>query len=252
MSDFVVVIPARYASTRLPGKPLRLIAGKPMIRHVHEIALRSGAREVWIATDDERIRKAAVEFAANVCMTRPDHESGTDRLAEVCDIQSWPDDLAVVNLQGDEPLLPPELIDQCAALLDAGADMATLASTLDAMSDLDNPHVAKVITDIDDNAIYFSRASIPYCWDKESAHLVEKTVLRHHGIYAYRCHTLKKLVAAGPCLLEQCEKLEQLRALWLGITLRVGRAAARPGPGVDTEDDLAVVEALIRRKNSAG
>lgn len=252
MSDFVVVIPARFASTRLPGKPLRLIAGRPMIWHVHEIALQSGAREVWIATDDERIRKAALDFGANVCMTRPDHESGTDRLAEVCDIQLWSDDLAVVNLQGDEPLLPPELIDQCATLLDSGADMATLASSLDTTSDLENPHVAKVITDINDNALYFSRASIPYCRDKKSMHLLEKAVLRHHGIYAYRCHTLKKLVNAGPCVLEQCEKLEQLRALWLGIALRVGRAAARPGPGVDTEDDLAAVEALIERNNTSG
>ena len=135
MNDFIVVIPSRYASTRLPGKPLRLIAGKPMIWHVHELALQSGAKEVWIATDDSRIQEAALGFGANVCMTRSEHPSGTDRIAEVCDLNSWPDDLVVVNVQGDEPLMPPALIAQCAGLLDSdGVGMATLASAFDAIS----------------------------------------------------------------------------------------------------------------------
>jgi len=249
MENFVVVIPARYASVRLPGKPLRLISGEPMIQHVHRIALQSGAKEVWIATDDERIEKTALAFGANVCMTRPDHHSGTERLAEVCDLLEWPDDLAVVNLQGDEPLMPPVLIDQCATLLDDDlVEMATLVSALDTMSDLQNPHVAKVITDINDNALYFSRAPIPYCRDEQSDELVATAALRHHGMYAYRRHVLRQLIAAGPCAIEQLEKLEQLRALWLGITLRVGRATVRPGPGVDTEEDLAAVEAIMNRR----
>ncbi len=246
MSNFVVVIPARYASIRLPGKPLRLIAGEPMIWHVHQLALQSSAKEVWIATDDERIRKTALDFGAKVCMTRSDHPSGTDRLAEVCELHAWPDDLVVVNLQGDEPLMPAVLIDQCAALLDSGtADMATLASSLDTIAEFRNPHVAKVITDINDNALYFSRAQIPYRRHEQPTEPFETTALRHHGIYAYRHHMLRALVAAGPCVLEQYEKLEQLRALWLGKTLRVGRATVRPGPAVDTEEDLAAVEAII-------
>lgn len=253
MSNFVVVIPARYASTRLPGKPLRLIAGKPMIWHVHQLALQSGAKEVWIATDDERIQEVALAFDANVCMTQSTHESGTDRLAEVCNLQGWPDDLVVINLQGDEPLMPPALIDQCAALLDSGtAEMATLASPIDTIADFQNPNVAKVITDQNDDALYFSRAAIPYCRDEESLELLESAALRHHGMYAYRRHVLRQLVAAGPCVLERREKLEQLRALWLGITLRVGRATIRPGPGVDTEDDLETVQAIIRRRDLSG
>ncbi|MDA0681147.1 MAG: 3-deoxy-manno-octulosonate cytidylyltransferase [Proteobacteria bacterium] len=247
MNDFVVVIPARYASTRLPGKPLRLIAGEPMIWHVHQLALRSSAKEVWIATDDERIEETALGFGAKVCMTRSDHRSGTDRLAEVSDLQKWPDDLVVVNLQGDEPLMPPELIDQCAALLNPGtADMATLASSLDAITDFHNPSVVKVIVDRNDDALYFSRAAIPHCREEQSIERLESVALRHHGIYTYRRHVLRQLVEAGPCALEQCEMLEQLRALWLGITLRVGRATTRPGPGVDTEEDLSVVEAMLK------
>jgi 3-deoxy-manno-octulosonate cytidylyltransferase (CMP-KDO synthetase) len=246
MSGFVVVIPARYASTRLPGKPLRLIAGEPMIQHVYRIATRSAADEVWIATDDGRIEDAARGFGANVCMTAADHTSGTERLAEVCDQLRWPDDLVVVNLQGDEPLMPPSLIDQCAGLLDSStADMATLASELFSPADYEDPNVAKLVVDANDNAIYFSRAAIPFSRDKESLDLARGAALRHHGIYAYRRHVLATLVAADPCIMEECEKLEQLRALWLGITLRVGRASVRPGPGVDTEEDLAKVTAAL-------
>lgn len=243
MKNFVVVIPARYASVRLPGKPLRPIAGEPMIQHVHRLAVQSKADEVWIATDDERIEAAARGFGANVCMTSTDHHSGTERLAEVCELQSWPDDLVVVNLQGDEPLLPPVLIDECAALLeDDSVGMGTLASPMETAEDLRNPNVAKIVTDQHDNALYFSRAPIPYSRDEHTDKLTMQTALRHHGIYAYRCAVLRQLIAAGPCDMEQCEKLEQLRALWLGITVRVGRASVRPGQGVDTEEDIAAVE----------
>lgn len=246
MSKFIVVIPARYASTRLPGKPLRLIAGEPMIQRVYRIATRSAAAEVWIATDDERIENAAKAFGANVAMTSSEHTSGTERLAEVCNQQNWPDDLIVVNLQGDEPLMPPSLIDQCAGLLASGAaDMGTLASELFAPEDYDDPNVAKVIVDSEDNALYFSRAAIPFSRDKETLDAARGAALRHHGMYAYRRHVLAALVAAEPCLMEECEKLEQLRALWLGIALKVGRAKVRPGPGVDTEEDLAKVSAAL-------
>jgi len=161
MNKFVVVIPARFASVRLPGKPLRLIAGEPMIQHVYRLALQSQADEVWIATDDERIETAARSFGANVCMTSPQHHSGTERLAEVCEQRYWPDELAVVNLQGDEPLLPPVLIDECAALLDDDSvGMGTLASPMDAAADFKNPNTAKIIVDQHNNALYFSRAAM--------------------------------------------------------------------------------------------
>ena len=246
MNKFVVVIPARYASVRLPGKPLRSIAGEPMIRHVYRLALKSKADEVWIATDDERIETAARGFGANVCMTSADHQSGTERLAEVCERRKWPDDLVVVNLQGDEPLLPPVLIDECAALLeDDDVGVGTLASPVESEDEFLNPNVVKIITDQQDNALYFSRAPIPYSRDEQTNSLAIQAALRHHGIYSYRCKTLRQLIAAGPCNIEQCEKLEQLRALWLGIKVRVGRASIRPGQGVDTEEDIAAVEAVM-------
>jgi len=248
MSQFVVVIPARYASTRLPGKPLRLIAGEPMIQHVYRIATQSAADEVWIATDDERIEAAAKGFGANVAMTSTEHTSGTERLAEVCDQQRWPDELIVVNLQGDEPLMPPSLIDQCAGLLASGAaDMGTLASELFAPEDYEDSNVAKVIVDAEDNALYFSRAAIPFSRDRDTLDAARGAALRHHGMYSYRRHVLAQLVASEPCVMEECEKLEQLRALWLGIRLKVGRANVRPGPGVDTEEDLAKVTAELAR-----
>ena len=248
MTKFVVVIPSRYASVRLPGKPLRMIAGEPMIQHVHRVATNTGASEVWIATDDKRIETAARDFGANVCMTRADHESGTDRLAEVCDINGWPDDLVIVNLQGDEPLMSPALVDQCAALLDSGdAGMATLASPLASANDYENPNVVKVVTDRDGNALYFSRSPIPHARDEDSRQQTLDSTLRHHGLYAYRRDVLRQLVETEPCTLEKSEKLEQLRALWLGITLKVGIAASPPGPGVDTEEDLAAAERALSR-----
>ena len=158
MTEFAVVIPSRYASQRLPGKPLIDIRGKPMIRHVFERACASGATDVVIATDDERIAEAAESFGATVCMTSAHHQSGTERIAEVADVMDWPDDKVVVNLQGDEPTMPPQLIDQCAALLDdASADIATLASPFLSQADFENPNCVKVIRDSVGHAIYFSR-----------------------------------------------------------------------------------------------
>ena len=239
MTDFVVVIPARYASVRLPGKALRDIRGKPMIQHAYERGTESGATEVVIATDDERIAEAAEAFGAVVCMTGDHHQSGTERIAEVADLMDWEDKQVVVNLQGDEPAMPPQLIDQCASLLDdATADIATLASPFRNRDDFQNPNCVKVIRDVNDHAIYFSRASIPYPRDEGSDARAVSAALHHHGIYAYRCGVLRQLVAAAPSELEVCEQLEQLRALSLGMTIAVGVPPIRPGTGVDTEEDL--------------
>ncbi|HET6629420.1 MAG TPA: 3-deoxy-manno-octulosonate cytidylyltransferase [Woeseiaceae bacterium] len=242
MNDFVVVIPARYASVRLPGKPLRLIAGKPMLQHVHERAAESRASEVIIATDDRRIAAAAEAFGAKVCMTAEHHQSGTDRLAEVSRRCGWPKHKAVVNLQGDEPLMPAGLINQCAGLLAAPeVGMATLASPFLSREEFDDPNVVKVILDTHGDALYFSRAAIPYARSPANASLAMGSALHHHGIYAYRVEVLQRVVAAERSPLEQAEQLEQLRALALGVKIRVGRPEQRPGPGVDTEADLARV-----------
>jgi 3-deoxy-manno-octulosonate cytidylyltransferase (CMP-KDO synthetase) len=243
MTEFVVVIPARFASQRLPGKPLRLIAGKPMIQHVYERGLESGAVDVIIATDDSRIADCAAEIGARCCMTSAAHQSGTDRLAEVARQLDWPESLIVINLQGDEPLMPPSIIDQCAALLaDGRADIATLASPLLSESDFGNPNVVKVITDSSGFALYFSRAPIPYARQDENRALARESALHHHGIYAYRNNVLQRLVAAEQSALEICEQLEQLRALNLGMKIRVGVPERRPGTGVDTEADLVEAE----------
>ena len=239
MTKFVVAIPARYASTRLPGKALRNIAGKPMLQHVFERGAESLATEVVVATDDDRIADAAADFGAVVCMTGDQHLSGTERIAEVADLLDWTDDQIVVNLQGDEPAMPATLINECAALLaDATADIATLASPLLTAEDFENPNVVKVVRDDQGHAIYFSRAAIPYPREDASRALAVATALHHHGIYAYRCGVLRRLVAAEPSQLELCEQLEQLRALSLGMTIAVGVPSMRPGTGVDTEADL--------------
>lgn len=239
MAEFTVVIPARYASVRLPGKPLLDIGGKPMIQHVYERGCDSRASEVVIATDDERIADAAESFGATVCMTRDDHSSGTERAAEVADLMDWGDEQIVINLQGDEPAMPPQLIDQCAALLDdASADIATLASPFLSQADFENPNYVKVLRDVKDHAIYFSRAAIPFSRDAGGEDVAAQAALHHHGIYAYRCGVLRRFVAAEPSELEICEHLEQLRALSLGMTIVVGVPAMRPGAGVDTPNDL--------------
>lgn len=239
MTDFVVVIPSRYASARLPGKPLLELNGKPMIQHVHERGCESGAVEVVIATDDDRIADAAESFGATVCMTGADHQSGTERIAEVADLLDWDDSQIVVNLQGDEPSMPATLIKQCAKLLDdASADIATLASPFLSREDFESPHCVKVIRDTNDHAIYFSRAAIPYARESAQDNLAIESALQHHGIYAYRCGVLRQLVNAEPSSLEVSEQLEQLRALSLGMTIAVGIPTQRPGIGVDTADDL--------------
>lgn len=239
MTEFVVVIPSRYASTRLPGKPLREINGKTLLQHVYERGCESAASEVLIATDDERIASVAESFGATVCMTGDQHGSGSERIAEVCDLLDWDDEKIVVNLQGDEPSMPAALINQCAALLEnAAVDIATLASPFLSQDDFDSPNCVKVIRDTNDHAIYFSRATIPYARDEEHIDLAMESALHHHGIYAYRCGVLRRLVEATPSALEVSEELEQLRALSLGMTIVVGIPPQRPGVGVDTEDDL--------------
>lgn len=239
MKGFIVVIPARYASTRLPGKPLLDINGKPMLQHVYERATESAARDVLVATDDERIATAAERFGARVCMTGDQHRSGTERIAEVCDLMDWDDDQLVVNLQGDEPTMPSSLIDQCGNLLrESDADMGTLASPFVSQEDFRNPNVVKVICDDHDRAIYFSRAPIPYCREGQDSDTAMAAARQHHGIYSYRCGVLRRLVAAEPSPLETCEQLEQLRALALGMTIRVAEPRSRPGPGIDTQADL--------------
>lgn len=248
MRDFVVVIPARFASERLPGKPLRLIAGLPMLQHVWQRAMESDAQDVVIATDDDRIQAAAEGFGATVCMTLDSHQSGTERIAEVADILSWPDDRIVINLQGDEPLMPPEVIRACAALLeDPVADMATMASPLLSPDDFQDSNIVKVVLDDKEFALYFSRTAIPYSRTDDCNDLAVNTALHHHGIYGFRCSMLRDLVEAEPSALERCEQLEQLRALSLGFKIKVGRPERRPGPGVDTERDLEAVDELMRK-----
>jgi 3-deoxy-manno-octulosonate cytidylyltransferase (CMP-KDO synthetase) len=249
---FRVVIPARHASTRLPGKPLALIGGEPMIRHVHRIATRAGASEVIVATDDDRIRAACAAFGAAVEMTDAGHASGTDRIAEVAARRRWAGEDIVVNVQGDEPMLPPALIAQAAALLAAtpGAAIATLATPIAGEAEYADPNVVKVVARADGLALYFSRAPIP--WDRDAtaanppAHDRHRGARRHLGIYAYRVAALAALAAAPPAALELRERLEQLRALSMGLAIAVADAAEPPGPGVDTALDLARVEALLR------
>jgi 3-deoxy-manno-octulosonate cytidylyltransferase (CMP-KDO synthetase) len=239
MSAFVVVIPARYASTRLPGKALLDLNGKPLLQHVWERAQESGAAETIVATDDERIAIAAEAFGAAVCMTGEQHQSGTDRISEVADVMDWDDAQIVVNLQGDEPSMPAALIDQCAELLDdQSADIATLASPFLSRADYESPNCVKVIRDDNGHAIYFSRAQVPHARGPEHAEMAMESALHHHGIYAYRCGVLRRFVAADASPLETSEQLEQLRALSLGMTIAVGIPAERPGIGVDTAEDL--------------
>ncbi|RJQ48750.1 MAG: 3-deoxy-manno-octulosonate cytidylyltransferase [Gammaproteobacteria bacterium] len=248
---FKVIIPARYASTRLPGKPLRELAGKPMLQHVFERARASGAEQVIIATDDERIRRAAHAFSAEVCMTSDAHASGADRLAEAAGQLGLADDEIVVNLQGDEPLMPPALIRQAAEALAAcpGVSVATVCTPINSAEELFDAHVTKVVVDSQGNALYFSRAPIPW---QRAAFSRDKRELppdgghyRHIGLYAYRVGFLQQFVTWPVCALEQAESLEQLRVLWNGHKIHVAPACATPGPGVDTEQDLTRAHELL-------
>lgn len=251
--DFVVAIPARFASTRLPGKPLREIAGRPLLEHVHARARESGAAEVVVATDDERIRQTAEAFGARVVMTSTEHPSGTDRLAEVARILEWDAERIVVNLQGDEPLVAPGLIRRLAADLAAHPDaaIATLATPIRTTAELFDPHAVKVVLDASGYALYFSRAPIP--WDRQAFATTTESLpsdsehFRHIGLYAYRAGFLERYSGLAPCYLERTESLEQLRALWHGARIHVGVIDEPPGHGVDTEEDLARVAALLSR-----
>jgi 3-deoxy-manno-octulosonate cytidylyltransferase (CMP-KDO synthetase) len=248
---FKVVIPARHASTRLPGKPLLEIAGKPMIRHVWERARGSAAGEVIVATDDARIAAACRGFGAEVMETRKDHHSGSDRIGEVIQRRGWDPETIVVNLQGDEPCMPPALIDQVAAGLaeHPAVGVATLAYPIADAETLFDPHVVKVVIDAQGLALYFSRAPIP--WHRDAfqggraklPHGVR--FLRHLGLYAYRAGFLTRYISWPPAALEVTESLEQLRILWHGEGIHVGVAAQEPGPGVDTAEDLKRVADLI-------
>jgi 3-deoxy-manno-octulosonate cytidylyltransferase (CMP-KDO synthetase) len=251
MSKIVLVIPSRYASTRLPGKPLRLLAGKPMIQHVFERAKDAsdevGFEEIIIATDDERIQTACEEFGASVCMTSKNHETGSDRLAEVVKLNGWDDDTIVVNLQGDEPLTPIGNLKQVANNLanNPEASIATLATPLASDEEYNDPNVVKVVSDKNGMALYFSRASIPF--QRDEGLQVNGFALRHIGIYAYRAGYLKSFAKVEPCEIEQLEKLEQLRAMWHGARIHVAVANEVPGHGVDTETDLIAVEKILQR-----
>lgn len=256
---FVVVIPARYASTRLPGKPLRPIAGRPMIEHVWRRASASSADEVIVATDDVRIAETAEAFGARVCMTDPAHPSGTDRLAEVARRLGFDDGRILVNVQGDEPLLPPTLIDQVAADLAAHPDtaIATLCEPIENTDELFDPNTVKVVLDAAGHALYFSRAAVP--WSRRDFAGDQRVLpagrlhYRHVGLYAYRAGYLRRFVVWGACTLERLESLEQLRALWHGDRIRCGIAVEKPGPGVDDEDGLARVERILaERGGTAG
>jgi 3-deoxy-manno-octulosonate cytidylyltransferase (CMP-KDO synthetase) len=244
---FKVGIPARYGSKRLPGKPLLEIAGKPMLQHVFERAIESGAEEVIIATDDERIARCASDFGARVCMTSSRHASGSERLAEAARIMGWQDDAIVVNLQGDEPLMPPANIRQVAENLatNCRACIASLCAPIESPAGLTDPNVVKVVRDGAGFALYFSRAPIPWALDRSLVNRCLADCYRHIGIYAYRAGYLRNYAAAPPCRLEEMESLEQLRALWRGERIHVAEAAKPPGCGVDTADDLAAVDRLM-------
>ena len=251
MLSFTVIIPSRYASTRLPGKPLLDIAGKPMVQHVYERAGESAAANIYVATDDERISSAVTGFGGQYLLTSSQHPSGTDRLAECAKILALDDDHIIVNVQGDEPLLPAELINMVAENLahhtDAG--MATLCERIHDRSALMNPNVVKVVKNEAGMALYFSRAPIPWARDffadNKEGLPSGADFFRHIGIYAYRVGFLRSYVSWGVSPLETIEALEQLRALWHGVNIHVDVVRQAPPAGVDTQEDLDRVRAVL-------
>ncbi|MBS0437901.1 MAG: 3-deoxy-manno-octulosonate cytidylyltransferase [Proteobacteria bacterium] len=253
---FIVAIPARYASTRLPGKALRMIAGEPMIAHVARRAIAAGAAQVVVATDDARIADALADAPVRVVMTRADHASGSDRLAECAEQLHWANDAIIVNLQGDEPLAPPSGIRAVAeCLASSEAPLATLATPIENAGELFDPNCVKVVTGLDGSALYFSRAPVPWARDafthNRDALPQGHPFLRHIGIYAYRAGFLRAFAALAPTPIERAESLEQLRALEYGHRIAV-RLAPEPFPGgVDTPQDLARVDALLRKAHNA-
>lgn len=248
--SFRVVIPARLASTRLPAKVLRPVHGKPLIQWVWEAARAAQPSQVLIATDEEAVRRVCLGFGAQAVLTSPQHASGTDRIHEVAVAQGWPDDAVIVNLQGDEPLMPAALLQRVAQLLasDAAADWATVAVPIASREEWLNPNAVKVVCDAAGGALYFSRAPIP--WPRQTTSGEDQApaaglALRHVGLYAYRVGALRRYAALPPGRLERCEMLEQLRALEAGFRIRVAIEPQAPPPGVDTEADLVTVAALL-------
>ena len=248
--SFTVLVPARLASTRLPNKPLADIGGMPMIVRVARQAALSSAGSVVVAADHADIVEACLAHRVNAVLTRADHATGSDRLAEACELLGLDGRSVVVNVQGDEPLIDPALIDACAALLSQRPDcvMSTAAHTIDTMEEFENPNVVKVVLDAARNALYFSRAPIPWWRDARAAGsnaLPAPAALRHIGLYAYNAAFLRRFPSLPPSPLEGIEALEQLRVLWHGERIAVHVSQVRPGPGVDTPDDLARVRALF-------
>lgn len=242
-AGFKIVVPARFASTRLPGKPLIDIHGKPMIEWVYQAALQSQAEQVVVATDDERIAEVVKKFGGDCCMTREDHATGSDRIVEVCEKLGWADDTVIVNLQGDEPLMPAQNLSQVAFNLQtSGCDMATLHKSIDVQT-AQNPNQVKLVHDQQGRALYFSRSCIPYQRDESVAEYYG-----HIGLYAYRVGFLKVYATLAPCMLEQSEKLEQLRALYYGYSIHTELAQQLPGIGVDTKEDLLQVTQLLQEQ----
>jgi len=251
MELFRIVIPARYESSRLPGKVLLDLAGKPMIQHVWLRACESGASEVIIATDDDRVAAAARSFGAEVCMTSAACKSGTDRVAEVCSQRNWEQDIPIVNVQGDAPLIPPKSIRTVAALLidNPAAAMATLCVPIRNREEFVDTNVVKVVFSKAGKALYFSRAPIPAAGHDNNNSTAPILGWRHLGLYAYRIAALQELKLNTPCELELTEQLEQLRALWLGMEILIAVDDAADAPDVDTKDDLQRVEALLKEQN---
>jgi len=246
MNDFKVVIPARYDSTRYPGKPLAKIHGKSMIEHVWINAKKSNANEVIIATDDKQIYETAEKFGANVLMTSNDHRSGTDRVCEVGVKLNWPENQVLINVQGDEPMLSHVTINECAELFDDPlVDIATLASPLQNIKDWNDPNIVKVLVDHNLFAIYFSRAPIPYSNRKMCNIQDSEFILHHHGIYGFKLNVLKFISALDVSEIEELECLEQLRIICNGLKIKVGRSSERPGPSVDVKDDIKLIEDLL-------
>ena len=240
--DFRIVIPARYASTRLPGKPLLNIHNKTMIQWVYEAAKQSSASEVIVATDDRRIADAVEGFGGNACMTASHHQTGSDRILEVAEINRWDEQTIVVNLQGDEPLMPAVNMTQVAQnLVSSGCEMATLHKQVDKEQAAD-PNLVKLVHDETGRALYFSRSRIPFDRDGEF-----QRYCGHIGIYAYRVGFLSRFNQLPVCDLEACEKLEQLRALWNGYRIHTEVARQAPGPGIDTEDDLKHATEILKQ-----
>lgn len=255
---FKVVIPARYGSTRLPAKPLLDLGGKPMVVRVAERVRQSGADEIWVATDHEAVRDAAEAHGVAAMMTRSDHPTGTDRLAEVVARCGWSGDTLVVNVQGDEPLIDPAVIDQTARqLATSGADIATVAHPIEDAADFFNPNVVKVVCRADGDAAYFSRAPIPYARDHFAREGGGETLpggfpaCRHVGLYAYRAAFLKAYASLLPAPTEQFEALEQLRALWHGYRISVALVTTAPASGVDTPEDAERMRKLFDRAGNS-